>query len=369
MLKKLLIIIFLVVSGFLVWGSAAQAGFGISPPYIKSDKIFPGSHYEQMVVLLRSSAEDDLVADITVNAPEVASWLTIDKGMSFDLPAGKLQVPMIVSIDVPSSAEVGEYTGSLNIRISPKNKQNRGGVAIALGARVEIDLNVTKETFADFLIRSVDVPNFEVLREPWSWPIFSWFFYRLKVSMQIENTGNTKIAPTKVTVDVFDITEKNLLESGTDQRFNKIEPFQTGNVIASFPTKLSAGQYWAKIKVYKQNEVVRSDKVAFTIAPAGTYSQKLGIWPWVMMASIILVILIIIFFLIKIKIWRYLFKILYILSWPLRYVWRKIRAGSRSLKIKFWQWIHRKSAKYENINDQTHQGTGGQNKDDQKENE
>ncbi|MEA3398388.1 MAG: hypothetical protein U9R06_01450 [Patescibacteria group bacterium] len=349
MLKKLLIIIFLVVSGFLVWGTPTQAGFGISPPYIRSDKIFPGSHYEQIVVLLRSSAEDDLVADITINAPEVEPWLSIDKGMSFDLPAGKLQVPMIVSVDVPGGTEVGNYIGSLNIRISPKNKQNRGGVAIALGARVEIDLTVTKEAYTDFLIRSIDVSNLEMLSKPWSWPIFSRFFYRLKVSMRVENTGNTKIAPSKVAVDVYDITEKKLLESGVDKRFKKVEPFQTSNVIASFPTKLGKGQYWAKIKIYKQNEVVRSDKVAFTVAPPGTYKHKLGIWPWVMLAGIILLILIIIFVLIKIKIWRYIFKLLYILSWPLRYLWRKFRLLLHALKIKFWRWLHRKSAKYKDV--------------------
>ncbi len=335
--------------GILSWALNAQAGFGISPPYVKSDKIIPGTHYEQRIVLLRSSAEEALKAEISINAPEISSWLKIDKGESFDLPKNELQVPMIVMVEVPKDADIGKYTGYINVRIAPKDEQS-GGVAIALGARIDIDLNVTNETFPDFVIRELSIPDFEVLKAPWKWPIFSYFFYRSKVIMKIENTGNVKIAPTKVHLDIYTLDEKTLLESNDDKSIKKINPFETENVEAAFRTKLMIGQYWGKIKIYKDEEIVRNDKVAFTVMPAGTLpgGNNLGIWPWLMLISLIIIILLIIISLIKLKFWKYGIKALYVICWPLFALWKKIVSGLGILKIKFWKWVHKKASRYQN---------------------
>ncbi len=353
MLKKILLFVLLVCFITLAWLNGAQAGFGISPPYVKTNKIIPGSHYEQKINLLRSSASEELEAIVEVKAEEIASWITIDKGEKFDLPKGELQVPMIVKVDVPKKAEIGNYTGYINVKVAPKEAREGGGVAIALGARIDIDLTITKETFPDFIVRLVSISDIETLGKPWSWRIFAWFFYRIKIGMKIENVGNVKIAPSKIHLDLYDISEKKLLESHDDRFLEKIEPFETKSITASFPTKLGLGQYWGKIKVYKDEEVVNSYKLAFTIAPPGTLAQspELGVWPWLMLSALILLVLIIIFILIKIKIWRHFFKILIIISWPLRYVWRKIKAGLNILKLKFWRWIHKKSARYQSGED------------------
>src|SRR3989339_452196 len=196
--KALAIFIFFVC---LTWSSGAQAGFGISPPYLKTDKpIFPGANYEQTITLL------------------------------------------------PDSAEIGDYKGYINVKIVPKVQSGGSGVSIALGARIDIDLRITDKAFLDFNVRRVSIPDFEQLGTPWKWPIFSWFFYRTKVEMKIENTGNIKVAPSKVHIDVYDLTEKELLESYDDNSIEKVEPFKTETVVASFPTKLKPGQYWGKIK-------------------------------------------------------------------------------------------------------------------------
>lgn len=350
MFKKLLLTILFAVFGVFIWATATQAGFGISPPYVRTNKIIPGSHFEQRINLLRSSAEEDLQAIITINAPDIESWITIDKGTKFDLPQDELRVPMIVNVDVPNNAPLGTYKGNINIRIAPDEDRQGGGVAIALGARVDIDLTVTDETFPDFLVRVVTIPRIEMLGKPWNWPIFSWFFYRIEVMMKVENTGNVKIAPTRVHIDVYDILEKKLLESHDDRRMEKVEPFAIKEIKATFPTKLGEGGYWGKVKVYKGNSVVRNDKISFTIGPKGAYGngiKKYGKWPWLMLSGLIALCLAIIFSLVKIKIWRYIFKILYILSWPIRYSFKKFIALLRVLKLKFWQRLHKISAKYQ----------------------
>ena len=350
MQKRFLLAILIIVSSFFVWANTTHAGFGISPPYVRTNKpIFPGSTFEQTITLLRSSAEEEMQAKITINAPEIEDWITIDKGEVFSLPQGELQVPMVVRIDVPSGVDIGNYRGYINVRIVPKGGNRESGVAIALGARVEIDLNVTDQTFLDFIVRNIDIPDFETLAKPWNWKIFSRFFYRIRVAMNIENTGNAKIAPSRVDLDIFDITEKHKLESSTDTSLAKIEPFSTKEVVASFPTKLNPGQYWGKVEIYKENKIIQTNKIAFTIYPAGESPKgppSLGPWPWIMLGAIFFLGLLIILLLIRIKVWRYLFELIYFIIWPLRYIWRKLAGLINKLKIKFMKWLHRKSAGY-----------------------
>jgi len=348
--KKYLLFLLFVIGGILSCASIVHAGFGIAPPYLKSkNPLFPGSHFEQKITLLRSASDGDLNVNIVINSPEVVDWITIDKGNTFLLPKGKSQVPMVVSVDVPKDAASGYYDGHISIQVLPADKKPGSGVAIALGARVDIELTVSDEEFIEFLIRKVEIPKFETLGKPWKWKIFSRFFYRIKVAMTIENTGNIAIAPSQVHLDVYDLTEKNLLESHDDKRINKIEPFTTNTVEASFPTKLEPGQYWSRLKIYKENEVVHKNKIIFEILPNGKLSggTKLGKWPWIMLSGMIIAALIVLFILIKIKVWRYLFRLIYILSWPLRYVYKKFKAGFSILKIKFWKWIGKKSAKHQ----------------------
>jgi len=333
---------------FFVFAPQAFAGFGITPPHVKTIKpIFPGSHYEQTITLLRSSAEEDLEAIIKVNAPNIAKWISLDKGEVFDLPKNELKIPMVVRVDVPSDAEIGNYQGYINIQVSPKGQNTGGGVAIALGARVDIDLNITNESFFDFTIRKFDIPDIEMLSKPWSWRIFSQFFYRIKAEISVKNTGNVKVAPSKAILEVYDLNKEKLLETGVDKKIPKVEPFQTKTVAASFPTKLPAGQYWGKIKVYRDQEVVYKDETIFLINPPGTLNSKLGFLPWLMLTGIIVVLAIAIFVLIKIKIWRYIFAVIFAISWPLRLLCRILRSIWRSLNKQFWLKMHQKAMKYQ----------------------
>lgn len=358
--RKIGLVISLILFVFLAWAPPVLAGFGISPPNVRTNKpVFAGSHFEQKITLLRSSAEEVLTAKITVNAPEIESWIKIDQGFEFDLPKGNTRTPMIVIVDVPKDAEIGEYKGYMNVKVVPKESAGGGGVAIALGARIEIEINVTDEPFVEFLVRKVEISDFKTLGRPWNWSVFlglfDRLFYRVRVPMKIENTGNIKVAPTKVVLDVYDRLEKEIINTYTDESIKKVPPFATETVSASFPTKLPPGGYWGQVKIYKDNEIIRKDKLLFQITPyeGKDIDTSPGAWAWAVLGTIILIILIIIFVLIKVKIWRNLFKILFVLSWPARFVWIKIKQAAQALKIKFWKWMHKKSAEYQGVEIQT----------------
>jgi len=332
--------------------STAQAGFCISPPYIQSDKLTQGTHYEQKVTLLRSEAKDELEAHIIIDAPEIESWISIDKGMTFDLPKGSLQVPMVVSVDVPDDASYDEYRGHINIRISPK-KKGSSGVAIALGARVDISLLVTDLILPDFEVKKVKVADIEELKKPWIWQPFRWFFYRLKSTLNIKNIGNVDTAPTKVVADIYNTSKKKNLATLVDKSFEDIKPFESKELVADFPipSTLGPGQYWARIKVYKGDNIIYTNEDIFTIYEQGGLPGgplPLGLKPWIMLSVLILLVLATFGILIKIRSWR---VIIWVFSMSLGKVLgfskRKISSTLSSLKLKFWRWMHQKASKYQ----------------------
>jgi len=358
-MKRLFYSSILIVIGIFVLVQPTKAGFGISPPYVKTGKpIFAGSHFEQRITLLRSTADDELQAEISVNAPELESWVTIDRGNVFDLPKGELQTTMVVQVDVPPETEIGDYKGYINVKIKPKGDERSSGVAIALGARIDIDLTVTDEPMTDFIIRTVEIPAFEKMGKPWEWKIFSWFFYRIKVVMKIENTGNIETAPSSVKIEVLNLAEDTTLETHVDDKIKPVEPFKTADVVASFPTELDTGQYWVKVSIYKDQEIIYKDKLIVTIEPKGTLNLKLGIWPWLMLAGWLAVIGIFILILIKIKIWKHVFRIVLLITWPLLFLLKKLGNILTKIKIKFLHWVHLKTAKSLNIDNDDHKKSG-----------
>jgi hypothetical protein len=353
MLRKILLPLLALVLLF-GWVGVVRAGFGVSPPLIRNHQLAPGTTYKQEIMLLRSSAEEDLKAEVKVNAPEIASWVSIDKGESFILPKDELQVPLVVTFKIPKGAELGNYTGSINVKIIPASEKSASGVAIALGARIDIDLALTNISQADFLVRLVSVPDFEQLGKPWNWkiwrPVFDRLFYKIRVVMNIENKGNVKTSPSRVAIEVWDLTRTNMLQSSVDRSLKKVQPFSTGEVVAEFPTKLPPGQYWTKIKIYKEQEVVNYYEVAFTVNRPGVLGENhLGVWPWLVAAVMALIILLIIIILVKIKFWRFF---VWLVLLPTKPVLRKVAQFLQALNKKFWQWIVKQADKHKEDNNQ-----------------
>ncbi len=349
MRKKILIFLLFLMG--LGWSEEASAGFGISPPYLKNNFLIPGSSYEQTINLLRSSAEDELTANIEVDAPEIASWIKIDKGNSFILPKNEVRVPMTVRVDVPKNAEVGTYEGRMNVRVASAGTGGPG-VSVALGARIDISLTVTNESLTDFLIRQVLIlDETEELEWPWNvWPL-KYFFFRIKARLTLENKGNVKIAPSKVRLDIYD-PNMNLLESSNDKSLKKVEPFATEDIIASFPTNLTAGTYSGKISVFKGEQIVGTFKMGFDIHKAGELGGRaLGPWPKILAAAVFVLIILLVFLFVKYRGWR-IFIFLALVIWAvLRTVFgplaKLLAYIYQQLKKKIFEWALEKAREYE----------------------
>lgn len=256
---------------FFIHANIVHAGFGITPPYVRNDKLTQGSTYTQEIILVRGDPVEDLKAEITINVPGIEGWITIDKWNEFLLPAGEKQVPMQVTVRVPQNAAYERHQG--NIRIRTLSPDPASGVSIALGAQIDVDLRIVDE-IRDFEVKRVQISEVEEPKRMW-WLEFPG---KIQFTMGIENTGNAPTAPSKVQLDIYDRRGNVVLE--TVYNTNSIEevlPFETRDVQAYLPTRLPPGAYLVKYSIFRfEDEVKRSGELTLSVLPKGTLSTYEG---------------------------------------------------------------------------------------------
>ena len=264
--------ILLVLATFFGWFSVAHAGFGITPPYVQSDRLTRGTIYEQRITLVRSDPTDDQRAEISMNIPGVESWFTVDRGTSFILPAGETQVPIVIAVHVPTDAEYTRHQGTIRIRTSSASDQPGGGVSIALGAQIDVDIKVVDKIY-DFDVRRIRVSDLEEGRRKWG----LLFPAKIRFFMTIENTGNEVFGPTKVKFDIYD-SEGEVLQETTynTNKIEQIEPFAIKEVLAELPSRLPAGRYTAKYTIYKGEDIAQQNQINLSVAAIGAVQGYTG---------------------------------------------------------------------------------------------
>lgn len=267
-MKKIFSVIISALSffaAFLFGAHTAFAGFGITPPYLRSDALTQGSHFTQEIIIVRGDPIEDLKTEITLNVPGINQWITVDKGLTFILPKGQQQVPITLTVDVPKDAQFGAYTGNIRIRTSSLQEATTG-VSIALGAQVDVDLKVVNEIY-DFDVRRVELSEAEEGHKVW-WLDFPG---KIKFWMHVENTGNIPSSPSRVHFDIYTKVGAKLLESfDSTNNIEKIEPFATKKVLAELPTFLPPGGYLIKFSIYKKDQISKSGELTLSILPKGT---------------------------------------------------------------------------------------------------
>ncbi|MFQ6083622.1 MAG: hypothetical protein ACE5WD_09695 [Candidatus Aminicenantia bacterium] len=288
------IIWFIFVSAiFLIIGSVkpAEAGFGISPSHIQNQLLYPGASFETRIILSRGQPTEDLRAEISIDAPEVEDWITINPGTEFLLPKGEQRVPMFVNIDIPEDAEYKNYKGYIYVKTVPVEAEKRGGVAIALGARLDLDLTVTEIEIIDFIIRNLRIQSSEEGFHWWKIALPT----KIKLLMNVENTGNVEAAPNRVKIEIWDLNWKDLIAESVDSSLAKVKPFEKKEVTAVFPLELGPGDYWTKISVFKdEKEMLREGKLPLKITPFEMSRQDWAIVAAIIAITVLIIVLLII---------------------------------------------------------------------------
>ncbi len=256
---------------FVLSTEIARAGFGITPPYVRNTSLTRNSTYEQQILLVRGNPDAPQKALITIDAPELSDWIQIVEGESIPLPRGQQKVPMTVKVSIPKDAEFRDYKGVIRIKTVPDDNQvSEGAVSISLGAQVDIALTVIDKKIKDFRIRKIGVSDLNEGKK------IGWLYFpgKINFSMLLENTGNVDIAPSEVEFRIFDFAGQVLLEETKNiGNIAEVAPYATEEVMASVPTRLPAGNYIARYRVYNDEEVKQEGEISLNIQPYGSLQQ------------------------------------------------------------------------------------------------
>lgn len=255
----------------------ALGGFGITPPYVQNDNLTRTSQFQQKIILVRSNPDEDLKATVTVNVPGANEWISVDRGLEFVLPKEERQIPMLVTVHVPEDAKFGRYTGSMRVVISSVEGPQAGTVGISLGAQIDVSLDVVDRKIFEFKIRGINVLDLEEGHTVW------WMFFpgKIRFYMKVQNTGNVPSSPSRIEMDVYDAAGKKLLESiRNTNKIKFVDPFKTEEVVAELPTRLPAGTYRIKYRIFNLDTLVQENEVPLTILPYGSIPgyEGYGIW-------------------------------------------------------------------------------------------
>lgn len=262
------------VLGLILLPLASRAGFGISPPYVQNEYLARGSTFDQKIILVRGDPVEDLKINLTVNVPGAAGWFSIDKGLEFIMPKGATNMPIIITVKVPADAQYADYKGTIGVSTSSPQELQGGSVGIALGGQIDVNLKVSKDQLFNFNVRGVKVSDLEE-GHPWLW----WQVPGvIKFEIQLENLGNVKAAPTKVAFDIYDSKSEQLLEKIEAASVEKADPFTTKWIPATLNTSLKAGSYWARYRIYRNEDVLSESKIHLSILPYGSIAGASRGW-------------------------------------------------------------------------------------------
>ncbi len=237
--------------------------FGASPPFLNATHLVKGAKYDQVIYLVRDNADDALPIKADLNVPEqIRSWVRV-AGDDLTIPQGVRQFPVHVLIDVPASANLGVYSGSLTFSSQPPQS---GQVTISVGIEIPINITVGTDIYREMKVRLVKLLDIE---EGWS----------PRVYVKLENGGNVPEKIDSATYELFDsFKDKRFAVSQKRSGFPEVPPFTTQEFSIDFPVDfhLGIGQYWGSVTLYQGDTVVGSQTTVFNVLKRGSLSSPVN---------------------------------------------------------------------------------------------
>ncbi|MEZ4156401.1 MAG: hypothetical protein R3B52_00275 [Candidatus Paceibacterota bacterium] len=234
---------------------SAKAGFGVSPPLIKEDRLVPGITIEKQVYLVQGNTDKPLPVQAIFDVPkEIEGWLSVTQGEKFTIPAGAQQFPLKVKIKIPDDADLGIYEGQLNVTTIPEAATENGQVSIALGANIRLELTVGDDVFSSYEVKKIDLLSVKENDFP-------------HARILVENTGNVPGGPDAVTFELFSKFGDVRLAYTSIDDVKRIPAFSEEAIDMLFPidVKLGVGEYWGHVKVFEGNDVVAEQRTVFNV--------------------------------------------------------------------------------------------------------
>lgn len=241
------------------------AAFGVSPPFLNAQHLVAGATYTQTIYLVQDNPSNAVTINAMITVPDqIKSWITLNTGDQFVIPAGVQQFPVNITIQVPQGEGLGSYSGNIVFATAPNSA---GQVTIALGANVAINLTVGNGIYEQYSIPYITFPSIE---EGWT----------PRVTYRFQNQGNVSEqvdAATFAIYDQFDAVQLAYLTKTGG--FPTVPAFTTQENTVQFPTDfhLGIGDYWGVVTFYKNNQAIASQKAIFHVLPPGSLSSPIDL--------------------------------------------------------------------------------------------
>ena len=232
-MRKIITIFLILINITILFPIVAQAGFGVSPPYINEHHLLPGSHYTTTIYMSQSDPSNLTYCEVTIDAPEIEDWITINPSLYF--PFWVNQYPMEVIIDVPENASLGSYSGYIRVRKLVYDEPG-GQVVIVLGARVDVSLTVIDYNYTYYEVDVVATPDHHIGED-------------MTVLLTVDNKGNTYAGPPYVIVEIYDISNINLLETINLTNWTAVPPFTRTTISKQCQCNQPCGEYWNHVNI------------------------------------------------------------------------------------------------------------------------
>ena len=261
----------------LIMPAIADAGFGVSPPLIKEDKLVKGIRLDRIVYLVQGAPDREMKVELFVDSP-VKDWISFPQGNPVTIPQGVQQFPLAVQIAVPADADLGIYKGNIRVTTVPEKADQAGEVAIAIGGVIDLDLTVGNDVIVDVDVRTIKILNIREGDDP-------------EADVTIVNNGNVGGAPDAATFELFNKFGELRLAYAESEAFEPIPAFSERVEHLSFPIDihLAPGEYWGHVKVYKDNQLLNELKTVFNVTERSAVEEYMVYAPY---AGGVLVVLI-----------------------------------------------------------------------------
>jgi hypothetical protein len=188
---------------------------------------------------------------ITIKSPgsvSLSATEPINKWLSFE-PVGESDFKVIVK---PLDAPLGTYQGYIIVNtISPGNDLT---TAVSTADHLKTTIIITDEQITQANVKDVVIKDIE-LNNP------------IKILVTIENQGNSYLLP-YFEASILD-TNKNLLYFIASQE-KTLNPSSTDIHEALIPNNLAIGKYYADVKVYADDMLLRKHLLSFDVVKPGS---------------------------------------------------------------------------------------------------
>lgn len=243
---------------FVLVGTVAGAGIGISPAKLNYENVLRGGSLPAYFIIL-NNADEDIYFNLSIKDTDVSEdWFSFEPSSPVKVP-GKGNTKVKAVVNPPSDTPSGVYEATIYISSTSTVEGEEGSAVMGVipGMGLQVAIAVTGEELVSGLVKSASIANTEVN-------------YPLRIEVEFQNIGNVLAMPL-ITVEISKDGEPidSVISSETS-----VKPGVTDNITVTWDTTgQHVGTYAARVTVSLGEDTLYMQDLAFDILETGTLTR------------------------------------------------------------------------------------------------